>query len=68
MGGRDIEPASHRVRPRGRIKGRIDFDGREVTRVKFQPARLRQIPWVEDLPPIFKTPGAGPDPDFLLLI
>jgi len=68
MGRSDVEPASYRLRPRGRVKGRINFDGRKMARVKFQPARLGQIPWIEDLPPIFKTPGAGPNPNFLLLI
>jgi hypothetical protein len=68
MGRSDVEPASHRLRPRGRVKGRINFDGWEMTRVKFQPTRFGQIPWIKDLTPIFKTPSAGPDPNFLLLI
>src|SRR3954464_6907658 len=48
------------------IKSRVDFDGGEITRVKFQPARRGQIGGVKIAAPFLETPGAGAEPDFLL--
>jgi hypothetical protein len=48
------------------IKRGIDLDRGEIARVKFKPARRRQVRRVKVATPFFKAPGAGAEPNFLL--
>src|SRR6478672_13658773 len=67
IGWRDLRPAAHCFFGGRVVKGRIDFDCGKVSSVKFQPSCRRQIVWIENAPPFFKTPGTGADADFVLI-
>ena len=66
-GRRHFHPTAHRVFGRRSVKCGVDLYCWKKARIKFQPARLRQIRWVKRAFPIVKAPGAGADADFLLL-
>jgi len=63
---RCLDPALDGGIGRNVIKRGIDFHRREITGVKFQPARRRQIGRIKAAAPLFKAPGAGAEPYFLL--
>ena len=46
---------------------RIDFDGREIACIKFQPFGFRKLGRIKVSAPFRKTPGARADSDFLLV-
>src|SRR4051812_20848197 len=63
---RSFDPAADRGVGRRVVKGGVDFHRREIPRIKFQPARGRQIRRVKISAPFLEAPGAGPEADFLL--
>jgi hypothetical protein len=48
------------------VKRGIDLHGWEITGVKFQPARRRQVRGVKVAAPFLEAPGTSSEPDFLL--
>ena len=62
-----LHPALHSIFRRCAVKGRVDFNSREIARVKFQPLGLRQIRWIKSSSPIVETPGARADANLLLV-
>jgi hypothetical protein len=66
-GGSRFCPATNRCFGRRSVKCRIDFDGREMACIKFEPVRLWQVKWVKDTTPVVKAPCARTDAYFLLV-
>lgn len=62
-----LHPAQHRVFRRRAVKGRIDFYGGKIARVKFEPARFWQIRRVKRAMPFVEAPCACTDANFLLI-
>ena len=62
-----LDPTADGVLGRLVVKSGIDFDRRQIARVKFEPLRIRQFAWIKAVSPIRKTPGAGADANFLLV-
>ena len=65
-GRRCLDPAPDRRLGWDVIKRGINFHRRKITGVKFQPAGRRQIGRIKAAAPLFKAPGAGAEPYFLL--
>ena len=63
-----LDPPTKDVSRWNAVEGGIDFDRGKVSRVKFEPVRFRQIRWIKGGAPVGIIPGAGPDPNFLLLV
>jgi hypothetical protein len=66
-GWRDLYPTLNGRFGRGGIKGRIDFNSREVIGVKFEPLRVWQVRGIKRAAPVFETPSAGADANFMLI-
>jgi len=62
-----FDPTPHRFFRGSSVKGGINFHGREVVRVEFEPSRARQILRIKNATPVVKTPRACADADFLLI-
>ena len=65
--GSGFGPAANRCFGWRSAKCRINFDGREMARITFEPVRLWQIRWIKDTAPVVKAPCARADADFLLV-
>src|SRR6266436_3331642 len=62
-----LDPTPNALFRRNSMKSRIYFNCREIVGIKFQPASLWQILWIENATPVFKAPRARADA-YLLLI
>src|SRR5205085_10860185 len=62
-----FDPAPDRVLGRDVVKGRIDFDCREIAGIKLEPFGLGQFRGIKASAPFRKAPGAGADSNFLLI-
>ena len=62
-----FDPAPDRVLGRHVVKGRVDFDCREIAGIKFEPFGLGQVGRIKTSAPFRETPGAGADANFLLV-
>src|SRR5712671_3213512 len=62
-----FDPAPDRVLGRDVVKGRIDFDGGEIAGIKLEPFGLGQFRGIKTSAPFRETPGAGANPNFLLI-
>jgi outer membrane protein assembly factor BamD len=65
-GGRVLHPAPHSGFGGRVIKRGVDFNGRKIMGVEFQPAGGRQLRRIKISTPFFKAPRTGAEPDFLL--
>ena len=66
-GGSRFGPATNRGFGRRSVECKIDFDGRQMACIKFEPVRLRQIMRIKDTAPVVEAPCARADA-YLLLI
>ena len=66
-GGSRFSPAKNRRFGRHSVKRSIHFDGREMTRIKFEPVRLRQIIRIKHTAPVVEAPCARADTNLLLI-
>ena len=64
---RDLDPTLNGRFGRGGIKCGIDFHSREVIGVKFEPSGLWQVGRIKRAAPVFETPRAGADANFMLI-
>jgi hypothetical protein len=62
-----FHPAQYRAFRWRAVKGRIDFHCRKIARVKFEPARHRQICRIKRATPFVEAPCACADANFLLI-
>ena len=64
---RDLDPTLDRRFGRGGIKCRIDFHGRQVIRVKFEPLGVGQIRRIKRAAPVFEAPRTGAEANLMLI-
>jgi hypothetical protein len=63
-----FKPAADAILVWHMIKGRIDFNCGEKTRVKLEPIGIRQAGRIKTSSPSWKSPGTRADANFLLVL
>ncbi len=63
----EFDPAPDRVLRRYAVKSRINFNGEEIARIKFEPFGFGQVRRIKTSAPFREAPGAGADSNFLLV-